>query len=154
MQWRVIAGHPRYEINLAAEIRNDKGKVMAQQANEQGYLKFSPYTDGRYHTVFIHRALAEAFIGPSPFPGAVVRHLNDDKLDNRIENLAWGTHQQNIDDQIRNGKHRRYRTTGCTRGHEFTPDNTYTAPSGKRHCRICARRMDRERYARGKVVTG
>ena len=29
-----------------------------------------------------------AFIGPKP-PGAVARHLNGDKTDNRLENLSW-----------------------------------------------------------------
>jgi hypothetical protein len=27
--------------------------------------------------------------------------------------------------------------THCARDHEFTPENTYTAPNGKRQCRAC-----------------
>lgn len=31
------------------------------------------------------------------------RHLNDIKTDNRIENLKWGTRQENVSDKIKNG---------------------------------------------------
>lgn len=33
----------------------------------------------------------------------------------------------------------------CGKGHEMTPENTYTSPSGKRACRECARANDRKR---------
>ena len=34
----------------------------------------------------------------------------------------------------------------CKRGHELSEENTYTNPSGKRHCRACRRTRDREWY--------
>lgn len=36
--------------------------------------------------------------------------------------------------------------THCPAGHEYTPENTYTSPDGKRHCRTCKREGDRARY--------
>ena len=63
-----------------------------------------------YRCVNIHRRtckvavlMLEAFVGPKPFPTAVSRHLNDDSLDDRLENLAWGTKQDDCDDKLRNG---------------------------------------------------
>jgi hypothetical protein len=41
-----------------------------------------------YVTHYVHVLVLEAFAGPRP-PGAVGRHLNGDKLDNRIKNLKW-----------------------------------------------------------------
>lgn len=35
--------------------------------------------------------------------------------------------------------------THCIHGHEFTPENTYTNPGGKRGCKTCARRRAAER---------
>lgn len=35
--------------------------------------------------------------------------------------------------------------TECTKGHPYVPENIYTAPDGKRTCRTCARKGDRER---------
>jgi HNH endonuclease len=38
--------------------------------------------------------------------------------------------------------------THCKRGHEFTQENTYTPPSGKRECRVCRREQVREHRKR------
>jgi HNH endonuclease len=55
---------------------------------------------GTYHRDFgnirIHRAVCEAFHGAAPFDGAVVMHLNENSLDNRASNLAWGTQKENL----------------------------------------------------------
>lgn len=37
--------------------------------------------------------------------------------------------------------------THCKRGHEFTPENTYVKPDGRRTCRTCMRIRDRKRWA-------
>ncbi len=44
----------------------------------------------------VHRLVCEAFHGPAPFERAVVLHLNEDGLDNRPENLRWGTQKENL----------------------------------------------------------
>lgn len=44
----------------------------------------------------VHRLVCEAFHGPSPFHRAVVIHINEDALDNRPENLRWGTQKENL----------------------------------------------------------
>ena len=51
----------------------------------------------------LSQVLAVAFIGPRP-DGCVVRHLNDNTMDNGLENLAYGTHVKNAEDARRNGK--------------------------------------------------
>ena len=35
--------------------------------------------------------------------GLVCRHLNGNPLDNRLENICWGTQQENAQDAIRHG---------------------------------------------------
>ena len=44
----------------------------------------------------IHRLVCEAFHGPAPFPKAVVIHLDENALNNRPENLKWGTQKENL----------------------------------------------------------
>lgn len=36
----------------------------------------------------------------------------------------------------------------CSKGHEFTPENTLTRAEGKRRCRICHREQERDRRKR------
>lgn len=45
----------------------------------------------------------EAFVGPCP-PGQECRHLDGDPSNNRVENLAWGTHEENAGDMIRHDR--------------------------------------------------
>ena len=59
-------------------------------------------------SVHIAILMLEAFVGPRP-PGELARHLNDDSLDDRLENLAWGTHADNRRDAWRNGRWRNRR---------------------------------------------
>lgn len=57
----------------------------------------------------IHRLVAETFI-PNPNNYSDVDHINGNTQDNRVENLRWCTHQQNIHysyktlNQVRNYK--------------------------------------------------
>ena len=44
----------------------------------------------------VHQLVCEAFHGPKPFPEAVVIHLDEDGLNNRAENLKWGTQKENL----------------------------------------------------------
>lgn len=49
----------------------------------------------RQHTVRVARAVALAFI-PNPLGLTDVDHINNDKADNRVENLRWLSHRDNI----------------------------------------------------------
>ena len=52
---------------------------------------------GRSFKRTVHQLILETFVGPKP-KGGVGRHLNDNPLDNRLVNLAWGTRKENSDD--------------------------------------------------------
>lgn len=57
---------------------------------------------GKQKRAHIHHLVCEAFHGPRP-EGLLALHRNGDKLDNRAENLYWGTSRQNMEDSIRHG---------------------------------------------------
>jgi hypothetical protein len=52
--------------------------------------------NGFYGNIKVHRAVCEAFHGAAPFDGAVVIHLDESALNNRPENLKWGTQKENL----------------------------------------------------------
>lgn len=90
----------------------------------------------------VHILVAEAFIGPRP-KNADVCHYDDDKSNNAVENLRYGTRSENVHDSVRNGTHPGARKTHCLRGHEFTQQNTSIASRGDgttyRRCKACMR---------------
>ena len=59
---------------------------------------------GQNRKKFVHRLVCEAFHGPCPSSRHMTRHLNDDPLDNRACNLAWGTAADNQADRIKNNR--------------------------------------------------
>lgn len=53
-------------------------------------------------TLAVHKLMCWTFHGPPPFDGAMVRHINDHKLDWHAENLAWGSAKDNSEDRKKN----------------------------------------------------
>lgn len=51
----------------------------------------------------VHRLVLELFDRPAQ-PGEVGRHLDDNRANNHISNLAWGSQYENSDDALDNGK--------------------------------------------------
>jgi hypothetical protein len=70
-------------------LTGNKKYVRATLTNKYGITKH----------VAIHRLLAWAFIGPQD-QGIEVRHINGDGLDNRVENIIYGTKSDNMRDAI------------------------------------------------------
>lgn len=59
----------------------------------------------RRHRLYVHQLIAVQYLGPRP-AGLKLRHLDDDRTNARLSNLAYGTDQQNRDDRKRNEKRR------------------------------------------------
>ena len=75
-----------------------KEKVRKMSTNNRGYLFFSLY-DKRFDKPKIyyqHRFVYEVFQGPIT-KWFEIDHINNNKTDNRIENLQLVTHKENID---------------------------------------------------------
>lgn len=48
----------------------------------------------------------EAFVGLKPFKSAQALHWDDNRVNDTLENLRWGSPSENAFDCIRNGNHR------------------------------------------------
>jgi len=114
--WRpVVGGEEIYAISNTGSARSRRiprsGKrfgpwrLLKPMINSCGYLRVSLYLNGKKTTRLIHHLVADSFLPPKGPTDTVVRHLNDNKLDNRVENLARGTYSDNMADSIHNGKH-------------------------------------------------
>jgi hypothetical protein len=136
-RWRPIPGFKGlYEASNLGRIRSPR-KILKQRLNNKGYPVVELSKNNHSRESLVHRQVIKAFRG-DPLPGNECRHLNGIPTDNRIENLAWGSHSENAADQVAHGTHRNIQKTRCKRGHEFTPENTYVQPGKGRSCRACA----------------
>lgn len=79
-----------------------KKHVLIKQHPTHGYLRvvLAQSSIRKYYRV--HRLVLEAFVGPRP-DGMMCRHLDGDRQNNRLDNLAWGTNAENQADRIAHG---------------------------------------------------
>lgn len=97
----------RYTISDQGAVRSYtrswKGADLGGTVMATGYrsVGITAEPGGRARTHLVHRLVCHAFHGDPPSPEHTdVRHLNGDKLDNRAENLAWGTRSENMQDVV------------------------------------------------------
>lgn len=108
-RWLPIAEYPGYEVSShgrvrSLEFRNGKTRMRRRiplvmrhtfSGSDRSRPAVSLCRDGIVRTRQIARLVLEAFIGPCP-KGMECSHLNGNPVDNRVENLAWMTHRDNI----------------------------------------------------------
>lgn len=91
-----ISGYDNYSVSNKGRVRNDKsGRILKPRVGTSGYLQVNPCKDGKSQNKSVHRLVAEAFI-PNPKGLSEVNHINEDKTDNRVENLEWCDRQHNV----------------------------------------------------------
>jgi len=75
-------------------------QLKGTMGNYYRLVKLSRDCNSSFYT--LHRVILEAFVGLRP-DGYHCRHLNGDPLDNRLDNLCWGTALENMQDQYLHG---------------------------------------------------
>tara|TARA_R110000868_G_scaffold403257_1_gene680368 strand:- start:115 stop:621 length:507 start_codon:yes stop_codon:yes gene_type:complete len=111
---KLIPGYTEYSITTDGRVfshkkPNGKGKgkildysykrELKPQKNKKGYLNIileqNKNTD-RMRNTTIHRLVAETYI-PNPYNYDTINHINEDKEDNRVENLEWMSRADNVE---------------------------------------------------------
>ena len=93
--WKDIAGYEGlYKVSNLGRVKSlnylRKGieKDRIPNKNNSGYLIVGLHKDGKIKNFLIHRLVAEAFIeNVNDLPQ--VNHIDENKLNNRVENLEW-----------------------------------------------------------------
>lgn len=115
MEAESLTSIPGYVGYYASEdgivYRTDKkGKLheVAPYPDKYGYLRVrmqepkEPWC-GKLRKIFLHHAIAWAFLPPKPTPKHEVRHLDGNKNNCSASNLKWGTHAENEADKVIHG---------------------------------------------------
>jgi hypothetical protein len=96
--WRPVVGFPGYEISSRGAVRGLRrpgGALMRPRRNPAGYLSVSLVSGGKQHKRFVHRLVAEAFLGPLG-PGMTVHHKDHSRDNNASSNLEHLSHIENV----------------------------------------------------------
>ena len=104
--------------------------------NPNGYGEIMATIKGKRRAWLCHRISFEILVGPIP-RGKELDHLCRTPACLNPAHLEAVTHTENI---LRGNSPyaQKARQTHCSRGHEFTPDNTMrNSVSGTRFCRLC-----------------
>ena len=112
-QWREISGYNGdYEVSNQGVIRSRKTGHYRPLKNKHNRFTGYEYVilSGKTHSV--HRLVATAFL-PNPDRLPYVNHKNEDKTDNRVENLEWCSESYNNE----YSKHKKYKPVDL-----FTPE--------------------------------
>ena len=103
--WGMFPTDHRYEISSLGRIRNfNTKKILKPSSSGSGYLLFTRYLDDVFTGMYVHHAVASAFIGERP-DGLQVSHLDGDKFNNKLCNLTYETSKENINRKIKHGTH-------------------------------------------------
>lgn len=96
MEVKPIKDFPNYTISEDGTVRNHEGKILKPSISNNGYQRVSLSNDNVSHKhISVHRLVAEAFID-NPLNLSQVNHINENKMDNRVENLEWCTPLENL----------------------------------------------------------
>lgn len=123
-QWKTIDGYENYMVSNLGRVKSVKRNIiLKERPTKEGYVRVVLWKKCKGKNCFIHRLVAETFI-PNPNKLRCVNHINEDKTDNRIENLEWCTHKYNSN--YGTGIQRRIEQT-CKSVIQFTIDGVKVA---------------------------
>lgn len=106
-EWKEFAGG-NYEASNLGNVRRKTpgrktwpGRVIVKHLLKVGYHVVGPTINGRNVNMYVHKIVAELFIGPCP-DGCEVNHIDGNKTNNRVDNLEYVTHCENMRHARRN----------------------------------------------------
>ena len=94
-EWRDIRGYEGlYQVSNLGRVKSLKDRYgnyrekILTPGNNRGYLQVNLYKDGKRKTYRVHKLVAEVFIDNSN-DYKEINHKDEDKTNNRVENLEW-----------------------------------------------------------------
>ena len=104
-KWKKVQEFPNYSVSTEGRLRNDVTKHIRNFDEQKPYNRYAVASfkvNGKPVRRKLHRLVAAAWMeNPDNLPE--INHINGDKYDNRVENLEWCTHSENMKHAYRTG---------------------------------------------------
>lgn len=91
-EWKDIVGFDgKYMVSNFGRVKSKI--IMKPRVTKNGYLQIQLYLNGKHHPRYIHRLVAENFIGD--ISDREINHKDGNKKNNNINNLELVSHKEN-----------------------------------------------------------
>lgn len=85
-----------YNVSEDGQVyREGKNEPLKQDIGKKGYCRVTLCKDGKTSRFLVHRMVAECY-HPNPSQYRVVMHKDNNPLNNRKDNVQWGTNSHNM----------------------------------------------------------
>lgn len=114
--WKPIPGYLDYKVSNFGRVKSlgrfvrgkhrgyfIEGRILKPIKNKGGYLKVNISVNGQRQEHKIHQLVMSAFVGDRP-DGLQVNHIDEDKTNNRLDNLEYVTPKENINHGTHNAR--------------------------------------------------
>jgi len=117
-RWLPVVGHEgAYEVSDLGRVRSVERwvrrrrntvllrlQVLSPGVGKYGHLRITLFRDGCRFQNSVHRLVLTAFVGPAPDGHQACHNPDPDPANNRLQNLTWGTTQDNHDQMTAHGR--------------------------------------------------
>ena len=148
--WKDIKGYEGlYQVSNLGRVKSlYRNIILKGFIDQDGYRLVTIYRNNTKSNKRIHRLVAQAFI-PNPENKSHVNHIDEDKTNNRVDNLEWMTAKENINYGTHNER------VSKTMGIPVIAINCITGESKEFHgISECARQLGLCQQSISKVLAG
>lgn len=132
-----VPEYDNYLVDTEGKVWHRATKRELAFSLVRGYQRASLYKHPNKKLSTVHRLVATTFI-PNPENKPCVNHIDCDKFNNRVENLEWVTHSENMYHAWKTGlRQRTQKGNMCNMGHLKIDENVYISKQGVRRCKTC-----------------
>lgn len=125
VEFRAIEGWPGYAVGNDGSVWTQKepgacGRLwdnwrrMKHRTDAYGYAIVELRHNGTVKLTKVHRLVLSAFVCKCP-QGMEASHCNGVRDDNRLSNLRWDTHRNNVADKIKHGTQQHGEKSGAAK---------------------------------------
>ena len=111
-EWRDVVGFPGYQVSNFGAVRSfwhrvgrsgflitKNTRILHPCKNHDGYPRVELWMNKKRYSRFVHVLVANAFI-PNSENKPEVDHIDGNPSNNKVENLRWVTHKENMNNPI------------------------------------------------------